>query len=596
MPQRQPIRVIIPKLDMSQIASEVQPQQPSWVAAQTPSIASTATRSIQQQAQLRSPTSQRTRSQPLNNGYFSPRQAPSSVQMSEVGRGRVPQVVVSSPSDSPSRSQILSPEPALLPGGGIQVPQGLQFNPTDQGHRLPTSPDLLAGEPDPRNFFRSIVGGLRKIPGVLVRAGRDKSGQERYLEPDAHLEDERDIGAGPSNHSFARSDVETYVSNFPEEDATAIVDSRLQDWNRNRFQRVDGALPESNNGSIRSPARHLHPPQPIPVPGSHTPTPSQAGFSEVPASVLDARLEAEQMRRENEALRQAQEDERARHRYAADLVRSPPSSITSGWSRFTPPRRHHRTPSEPLARLPHRVFSRWTAAQDAEGNRIENPPDETELRNVTSPTTAFGRFFRFLSDMPWVGDRIAADYVPGGVKPRNSADYYNPNPYDHAYGYRNRGARIGSPGPGSDSAFSDPFIPSELRHIDPNIPRIKPGQSWYATDDYDIVTLPAGVPPPPGFEPISYVPPDARPSAPPPDIEAYSSSDHTHVESRVTTPPPRSHVTASGTQYTNFVPSSVVSPTGQSFTFVPGRSRQPLVVPSEFTGVLPLGSVVSGAR
>jgi len=501
---------------------------------------------------------------------------------------------------------VATPEPALLPGGGVQVPQGFHISQTDQGHYRAQSADRMAGEPDPARMFGRFFKGLKNIPAVLVRAGRTRTGEDRYLEPDAPMENEDEgLQPGPSGPRIPpRSDVETYVSEAPpEDDGTVIQEGRLQDYNRQRLMRRDRAFDTGSEASRRNPNRlFVPPPQPVPVPGSHTPAPSQAGVSEaIPPSVLDARLEAEQMRRENEALRQAQELERTRHRYAADLVRSPPSTASRSLSRsrFTAPEsmggRHRRAGSEPVSRFPHRVFSRWADERDPEGNRVENPPDETELRTVSSHN-ALIRFFRFIRDMPWVGDRIAADIVPGGVKPHTQATYYNPNAYHHAYGYE-RDLRVERRpmSPGSDSAFSDPYVPSEFRYRDPNVPRIKPGQSWYATEDYDIVTLPPGVPPPPGFEPISFIPPNARPSAPPPDVDpTYSSSEHTHVESHLTSPPAGSHVSESE-QYTHFMPAGA-SQTGESYTFVPGRSRQPLVVPSEFSGVPPLGSIVSGAR
>ncbi|KAF8517138.1 hypothetical protein BU17DRAFT_67062 [Hysterangium stoloniferum] len=506
----------------------------------------------------------------------------------------VPEIRVTSP-------PLASPneEPAMLPGGGLEIPPNFQAETTYDGHYRPQSADIRIGEPDPSQLFGRMFRGLRRLPAAVVKAGRSygprqDTGQDQPAEPEPEMQQQQGssilVGSPEqvSGHFPPRSDVETYIE--PDEDDDVPREHMAQEYNQQRRLRRDRMF---NRRTVRD--RFIPPPQPVPVPGSSTPVPSQVGHSQVTYTdanfpSLQSRLEAEEQRQEFETRSEAQATERPRRVYAADVVRPPPSSIASADQQYlSPPFSNASRTSEPL---PPRVYSQWAAPAHPRGPRIENHRDEPL---PSSPFSAMARLYRQIRDMPWVGERVAADYVPGARKPAR-------DPYDTLY-------------PPPDSAFSSPLsqqsglpLPVNLSSVPP-LPRSKPGRSWYNVQDsivrtedgVDFLALPDGVPPPPGFVRYPYpIPEGARAIFHPGYLRgsggrgAQSVTTYTQTDSRTPLPGPPASQTQGrgrsasgfGSAYTNsqayshYIPAEA-SPFGESYVYVPGMDGRHLQVGSE---------------
>lgn len=485
-------------------------------------------------------------------------------------------------------------EPELLPGGGVQIPQGFRFSQPDYGRYRPR--DSQDGYPEnSRVLGRMGLGvfkGLKKIPAAIVKAGRSygpRNQETRDMSPVPETDHEAEPRPGERpgrmlRESPIQDDVETYMEP-EEEEAHAREEQLLYEYIQRKRMTRDRAFRKRTRRQTSRSARSVPapPPENVPpvlVPGVHLPAASaapsqidhsQAVHSDTPPAALDVRLEAEQMRREREELEQAQQRERVRRIYAAEAVRQQVSSFSSDQPDVVQASsRHHRSASGYRPpRLHNHVFSRWSAERDAAGRRQENRADE----DLTNSSLLFRilRFMQQIRDMPWVADRVAADYIPGGVKPKStSSRHYTTSPgSDGTFAYRHV----------QSTASSSPL---PVRARPPASPSSsKPGgQSWYTQEN--ILVLPVGVDPPPGFIPYPYPVPGVTVSA---EVEgAASASSHTHVETPPSAPAPAGS-SISGPGYLDgesyqFV-SAEGSKTGRPFMSVPmsdGR-HQPLVVP-----------------
>ena len=494
------------------------------------------------------------------------------------------------PPVSPSVGFSPMTESGLLPGGGVQVPPGFRFTEPDQGRYRTRNRDLEEGDfGEPKvlgGMGLGVFKGLKKLPKAIVKAGRSYG---------PRTQDKRDSSSLPETGpeqirrevpiQYMQDEVETYQEH--EEDEAAVPEEQLiREYVQRRRMRRDRA---HRHRSRRDRVPNYVPaPQPVLVPGTRTSAVSavasqaghsQAGRSDHPPPSLEAQLEAEEIEHEREALAQAQAQERARHVYAADAVRAPTSSASS-----QPPfvghessANHRRAASEPG--LSNRVYSRWAAERDVTGRRLANRSDQAAGTPSTSPLSLSNlrRFIQQIRDMPWVGDRVAADYIPGGVK-REPSHYYLSSPRsDSTFTSLNiPGTANGVRMPSSDvSAHS-------VARVDSN-----PGQSWYAPRD-EMLVLPLGVAPPPGFVP--YHGPYLQDRGSVDGDGPSSTSSHTHVEgsaapSMPAMPVPVAAGTGLGPTYVNgskayhYMPAEA-SATGQPYIFVPTPGgHQPLFVP-----------------
>ncbi|GJJ10918.1 hypothetical protein Clacol_005147 [Clathrus columnatus] len=77
---------------------------------------------------------------------------------------------------SPSASVSRSIPPALMPGGGIEIPAGVHITShEDSGRFRPTSADIRLGEPDLRNMVGKVVKGLRGLRAFTGGLRRNKT-------------------------------------------------------------------------------------------------------------------------------------------------------------------------------------------------------------------------------------------------------------------------------------------------------------------------------------------------------------------------------------------------------------------------------------
>ncbi|KAF8578224.1 hypothetical protein K439DRAFT_498166 [Ramaria rubella] len=599
MPKQKPIRIIVPKLHMSQqsrndrndIHSATSPSSVSFdqrtISSPRPHRTHRTHRTPRSSHSGRSHRRSYSQPQPANpiQGMSTPVYAPQAIP-------QFPTPVASPPfRDGPSPSS----GPALLPGGGIQVPQSLHFTEEDQGHYRHASDDNIPGNPGVlgRMDF-GMFKRLKKIPAAIVRAGRsygprNHENPQMSPVPETLHESERGSELPMTQGAPVQDEVETYIefdeASAVQEEALAREEQLLHQYNQQKRLRRDRAFKKRSH-RVREPP----PPQPILLPGAHSPRPSavtsqigrsqvehsQAGRSEIHPAALEARLEQEEIRQELEALADVQERGRDRHQYASDAVKQPMSTLSSSsldrrYATHGSSTAHRRVASVPG--LPTQVYSRWAEERDAYGNRLENRPDPDSVSS--NPIAALLRVIRQIRDMPWVGDRVAADYVPGGYKARN--------PRTRSY--------ISSPG--SDSSYSSMLLRSTYSGSPlsadgagrPPVPP-KAAQTWYTTGE-EILELPDGVDPPPGFIPYPFpAPQGARSVLSAGSGGPASASSHTHIEEppSVTGAPPASSYT-SGPGYLNgeayrYMPAEA-SRTGRPYIFVPigNGQHQPLLVP-----------------
>jgi hypothetical protein len=579
-----PIRIITPHYDDDDDNDPMEPPSASFLKPTPP-----APRNLPREPRPSRPgrlrRQERTQSQPAQPIYGIPSPA-------TVARGAAD---LEPPVSSPPFRDELSPEPGLIPGGGVQIAPGFRFNENDQGHYRTRTRDLEEGEVgEPRVLGGIGLGmfrGLKKIPAAIVKAGRSYGPRHQNRQDLSPLSEGEPVQLPREvlNQDF-RDEVETYQEE-EEEEPPAHEEQLLREYVQRRRMRRDRAYHHHNR---RERDRNYVPaPQPVLVPGSRTPVPSaaashvghsqashsQAGHSDLPSPTLEARLEIEELEQEREALAQAQERERARHLYAADAVKQPTSS-TSFSPRFLGPESssHRRSASEPG--LTNHVFSRWAGERDVAGLRIPNRGDQAAGTASTSPLSMsnFRRIIQQIRDMPWVGDRVAADYIPGGVKPSPSSPRYYTSP-------------------GSDSTFTSLNMRGAVNGLripvsDVSAPPMArmgndPSQSWYAQQD-NMLVLPLGVPPPPGFIPYPGPhPPHQRDQGSEYGDGPPSGSSHTHVEGSAAPSMPEPAVTSQGPgpAYVNsgayhYMPAAA-SATGQPYVFVPTREgrHRPLYVP-----------------
>ena len=529
MSKPKPIRIIVPKLDMSRHDQNV---HRSSYPSTTPSRHTHRTHVSSGRAETRHrhdhPPSQVASPIP---GTLSPPIL--------VGRGRT------DPPHTPPFRSSPSPgaEPELLPGGGVQIPPGFHLSSeADRGHYRPQ--EFEDGDPEnARVLGRMGLGvfrGLRKIPAAIVKAGRSYGPRIQENQPDMspvpETDHETDTRAPQRPGQSLREalpnqdEVETYVEPGPDdEESHAREEQLLHEYIQRKRMSRDRAFRKRSRRERY--LRPVPPPQPVPLPGSHTPAASvvasqvahsQAGHSEGHQTSPEARLEAEEMRREREELEQAQARERARHVYAADVVRQPPSSSLSSDQPYVvhesqinrnpgPPRKHRRPSTH--------VLSRWSAERDIAGRRRENHRDGDTI--ISSLGTGILRFIQYIRDLPWVGDRVAADYIPGGSKRTViPSHYFTSSPVS--------GTPFSSP-PISSGSGSGSF-PLPVHGIQalprPNIP----GKSWYAIPE-NVLVLPPGVEPPPGFVPYPFPVPQLSHSTPSADGQGPNPpQSHTNIE------------------------------------------------------------------
>ena len=583
MPKRTPIRIIVPKLDMSRNDHSTHSSTP-----QSSAPSRRTHRTHDPPHAERRHRHEHSRSQSANPTPGIPTPSLDAVD--------IPQPVAS----PPFRGGPSPGGPELLPGGGVQIPQGFRFSQPDYGHYRRRSSQ--GGDPEnARVLGRMGLGvfrGLRKIPAAIVKAGRSygpRNQETRDMSPVPETDHEADPRPGERpgrvlQESPIQDDVETYMEP-EEEEAHAREEQLLYDYIQRKRMTRDRAFRKRTRQQTSRSARNvsgLLQPEQVPaalVPGAHTPAASvaaasqidhsQAGHSDVPPAAPEVRLEAEEMRREREYLEQAQQRERARKIYAADAVRQQPlSTISSERVIRNFPRRHRSASDHRPPRLHTHVFSRWSAERDTAGRRQENRPDEDLTHS--SLLSRILRFMQQIQDMPWVAERVAADYIPGGVKPISTS------------------SRRYISSPGSDGTYSSPRVESTVSGSPlpvrarraASTPGSRPsGQSWYTQED--ILVLPVGVDPPPGFIPYPFPVPGVTPSAMLAEGEgAASTSSHTHIEAPPPAPasPPAGSST-SGPGYLDgesyqFVPAEG-SKTGRPYMLVPmGDGRhQPLVAP-----------------
>lgn len=562
MSKRRPIRIIVPRLDMSYRDESVHSSSHPSV------IPSRHTQRIHISPENRR-RRQRSQSRSANLIPDIQIQTPSPV----VARDTIdtPPSVVSPPFyGGPSPGA----EPELLPGGGVQIPPGFHYREADQGHYRPR--EFEEGDPENarvlgRMGLPGMFKGLKKIPTAIVKASRSYGPRHQEhpsmpsLPETDHETDERP--AQMLREMVAdQGDVETYLEP-EEEEAHAREEQLLHEYiQRKRLGRDRTFRKRSRRERHQRP---IPPPQPVLLPGANSPAASQishsqAGHSNVPPTTREAQLEAEEIREELEALEQAHERERARKVYAADIVRQPLSSLSSDPADAIPDSHSGRHHSPATGRRHYRpsshVVSRWSAERDRDGRRRDNGLED-DLRDYSLASSIL-RFIQRIRDMPWVGDRVAADFVPGGSKPKQRTSRY----YTSSLGTDTRFSS-----PTVTDAVGGPPLPVQTRRT-----LRKAGPSWYSTQG-EVLVLPIGVDPPPGFIPYPFPEPQHEPQHEP--QQATTSANGEGVMPTPAAAPSNANVdpvpsalrpagSAESTPEAGYL-------TGEAYQFLPGQAPKP---------------------